>query len=182
MGVVLGSGLSTRMEATWAAGDWRRERGIPLRQCWWQNSLQRITSLVSHLISGEWMMSQGRPRMRSTVASSRTRNTISSSCKFPIRSLRGGVSNLTQPRPSGFPLMVSTRSSRACHWRGRWRRSMRSWEMKLPEEPESTEAEAAMDWTEVSSCIISTVSLAMIGSVWSILTAGCRSLTGQARI
>ncbi len=42
---------------------------------------------------------------------------------------------------------------------------MRSWEMKLPEEPESTKAEAAMDLIKVSSCTFSTVSLAIIESV-----------------
>ncbi len=96
-------------------------------------------------------MSQGRPRMISTVGASSTRNLISSSCRLPIFSFIGGDSNLTHPRPSGLPLMVSTRSSRACRRRGRCKRLRRSWEMKLPEEPESTRAEAVTDWTGVNS-------------------------------
>ncbi len=96
-------------------------------------------------------MSQGRPRMISTVGPSSTRNVISSSCRLPIFSFIGGDSNLTHPRPNGFPLTVSTRSAQGCRRRGRRKRLRRSWEMKLPEEPESARAEAVMDWTGVNS-------------------------------
>ncbi len=127
-------------------------------------------------------MSQGRPRMTSTIGPSSTRNLISSSCRFPILSFIRGDSNFTYPRPSGFPLIVSTRSSRACRWRGRRKRLRRSWEIKLPEEPESTRAEAVTDWTGVNSCTVSTESLETIGSVWRVLTTGCGGLMGQDRM
>ncbi len=51
--------------------------------------------------------------------------------------------------------------------------------MKLPEEPESTRAEAVTNWAEVNSCTVSTESLEITGSVWSVLTAGRGSLMGQ---
>ncbi len=35
--------------------------------------------------------------------------------------------------------------------RGRCKRLRRSWEMKLPDEPESTRAEAVTDWTRENS-------------------------------
>ncbi len=131
------------------------------------------------LPSDFWRVSQGHPRMISTVVSSSTRNLISSSCRLPIWSFIGGDSNLTYPRPCSFPLMVSTQTSWACRWRGRCRRLRRSWEMKLPEEPESTRAEAVTNCAGVNSCTVSTESLEITGSIWRVLTAGLGGLMGQ---
>ncbi len=87
-GDTVDSGLSMRVEAIGMGGDLWSGRGRSVRQWWWQNSLQRITSQVSHLISGECRMSQGHSRMMSTVGPTSTRNVISSLCRVPTLSFK----------------------------------------------------------------------------------------------
>ncbi len=98
-----------------------------------QNSLQRVISHGSHLTSGEWRVSQGRPRMTSTVGPSSTRKVMVSSCRHPTHSFKGGAVYLT--RPNGFPRMVSTRSSWAWRLWGRWRQLRKSCDMNCPRSP-----------------------------------------------
>ncbi len=118
--------------------------------------LQRVTSQGSHLTSGECWLSQGHPRMISTVAPSSTRNTMVSPRWW---------SRLGAP-------------GAAC-LRGRLSLVRGAWDIKFPEEPESTRAETETEDSGASSCTGSKDKVETSGSSWSALTATCGGLTGQ---
>ncbi len=97
-----GSGLLTRVEHTWTYEDLLSGLGIEDRQFWKQVLFQRVNSQGYRLTSGECRLSQGRPRMISTVGPSSTRNEMVSSHRRLTCSFRGGSSIINPSMPKRF--------------------------------------------------------------------------------
>ncbi len=98
-----GSGLSTRVDESWAGMGEERGLGTVVRQFCCQNSLQRVIALSSHLTSGEWRVKPACPRIISTVGPSSTRKVMVSSCRHPHTVSKGEQCILLTHAPTDFP-------------------------------------------------------------------------------